>query len=497
MNCESIRPTYRTANLPPKYYNTCSYWVAIEFREVIVERVLIKDLLSEDNVGKPVTVCGWVRTKREAKGFAFLVLSDGSTQETLQLVISAETPGGQYLHRCNTGAAIKAEGTLKESPAKGQRFEMEVFKIEVFGVADPEKYALQKKGHTLEFLREIAHLRPRTNTFGAVFRLRNILASAVHGFFQNRGFIWVHTPIITSSDCEGAGELFTVTSLDLRNLPKQEDGNTDFSQDFFGRRAFLTVSGQLEAEFLAMSLGNVYTFGPTFRAENSNTTRHLSEFWMIEPEMAFADLMDDMQLAEDFFRSLCRDVIERGEKELAFLQNQYKRISLEDLEKLVETPFAHMSYTEAIKELKSARESFEFPVHWGTDLQSEHERYLTDKVIKGPLIVIDYPKEIKAFYMKLNSDGKTVAAMDILVPKVGEIIGGSQREDRLEILAERMEQSGIPPENLQWYLDLRRFGSAPHAGFGMGFERLVQYITGMINIRDVIACPRAPKTIGF
>jgi asparaginyl-tRNA synthetase len=466
-------------------------------REVVVERLLIKDLLSEENIGKPVTVCGWVRTKREAKGFAFLVLSDGSTQETLQLVINGETPAFQHLQRYNTGAAIQAKGTLKESPAKGQKFEMEVFDIEVFGDADPEKYALQKKGHTLEFLREIAHLRPRTNTFGAVFRLRNILASAVHEFFQNRGFIWVHTPIITSSDCEGAGELFTVTSLDLENLPKTEDGSTDCSQDFFGRRAFLTVSGQLEAEFLAMSLGNVYTFGPTFRAENSNTTRHLSEFWMIEPEMAFADLKDDMKLAEDFFRFLCRKVLERGERELAFLQSQFKRISLEDLERLVETPFAHMSYTDAIKELKTAGESFEFPVDWGSDLQSEHERYLTDKVFKRPVIVMDYPKEIKAFYMKLNADGKTVAAMDVLVPKVGEIIGGSQREDRLETLVGRMEQTGISPENLQWYLDLRRFGSAPHAGFGMGFERLVQYITGMINIRDVIACPRAPRTIGF
>jgi asparaginyl-tRNA synthetase len=466
-------------------------------REVVVERLLVKDVLSEGNIGKPVTVCGWVRTKREAKGFAFLVLSDGSSQETLQLVINGETPAFKHLHKCNTGTAIKATGILKESPAKGQKFEMEVSEIEVFGEADPEKYALQKKGHTLEFLREIAHLRPRTNTFGAIFRLRNILASAVHEFFESREFIWVHTPIITSSDCEGAGELFTVTSHDLENLPKKEDGSIDFSQDFFGRRAFLTVSGQLEAEFLAMSLGNVYTFGPTFRAENSNTTRHLSEFWMIEPEMAFADLRDDMKLAEDFFRFLCREALERGEKELAFLQSQYKRISLEDFHSLAKTPFVHMSYTDAIKELRNARKSFEFPVDWGSDLQSEHERYLTDKVIKGPVIVTNYPKEIKAFYMKLNPDGKTVAAMDVLVPNVGEIIGGSQREDSLETLVERMDQTGILQENLQWYLDLRRFGSAPHAGFGMGFERLVQYITGMINIRDVIACPRAPRTIGF
>lgn len=462
-----------------------------------MERSLVKYILSEENIGRQVTVCGWVRTKRETKGFAFLVLSDGSTQETLQLVINSEASAFQQLYRCNTGAAIKAKGILKESPAKGQKFEMEVSEIEVFGEADLEKYPLQKKGHTLEFLREIAHLRPRTNTFGAVFRLRNVLASAVHEFFQSRGFVWIHTPIITSSDCEGAGELFTVTSLDFETLPKKNDGSTDFSQDFFGRRAFLTVSGQLEAEFLAMSLGNVYTFGPTFRAEDSNTTRHLSEFWMIEPEMAFADLGDDMKLAEDFFRFLCKKVLERGEKELAFLENQYKRISLVDLKKLSETTFAHMSYTDAIKELKTSKESFEFPVDWGSDLQSEHERYLTDKVVKGPVIVTDYPKAIKAFYMKLNPDGKTVAAMDVLVPKIGEIIGGSQREERVEILEERMKQMGALSENLQWYIELRRFGSAPHAGFGLGFERLVQYITGMVNIRDVIPCPRAPKSIGF
>jgi asparaginyl-tRNA synthetase len=462
-----------------------------------VVRILIKDVLSEKYLGKPVTVCGWVRSKRESRGFAFLVLSDGSTQQTLQLIINAETPAFQQVHRCNTGAAIRAEGMLKESPAKGQKFEVEVSEIEVFSEADPEKYPLQKKGHTLEFLREIAHLRPRTNTFGAIFRMRNILADAVHEFFQSRGFLWVHTPIITSSDCEGAGELFTVTSLDFEDLPRKEVGGMDFAQDFFGRRTFLTVSGQLEAEFLAMSLGNVYTFGPTFRAENSNTTRHLSEFWMIEPEIAFADLEDDMKLAEEFFRHLCRSAVDKGEKELSFLGSQYKRISIDELSRLSETPFARMSYTDAVTELMNAKESFEFPVKWGSDLQSEHERYLTDKVVKGPLIVRDYPKEIKAFYMRSNDDGKTVAAMDVLVPKVGEIIGGSQREERLDMLEERMKQTGISPENLQWYLDLRRFGSAPHAGFGLGFERLVQYITGMVNIRDVIPCPRAPKSIGF
>ena len=462
-----------------------------------MERILIKHILSDRYLGKPVTVCGWVRSKRESKGFAFLVLSDGSAQETLQLVINSGAPAFQQLLRLNTGAAILAKGIIKESPAKGQKFEMEVSELEVFGEADPEKYPLQKKGHTLEFLREIGHLRPRTNTFGAVFRLRNILASAVHEFFQDRGFVWIHTPIITSSDCEGAGELFSVTSFDLENLPGKNDGGLDFSQDFFGRRAFLTVSGQLEAEFLAMSLGNVYTFGPTFRAENSNTTRHPSEFWMIEPEMAFADLKDDMILAEDFFRFLCCKALEKGEKELSFLEHQYKRISLEELRKLADTPFVHMSYTDAIKELQGVKEKFEFPVEWGSDLQSEHERYLTDNVIKGPVIVFDYPKDIKAFYMRLNDDGRTVAAMDMLVPKIGEIIGGSQREERLGVLEERLKQSGIPVESLQWYLDLRRFGSAPHAGFGLGFERLVQYIAGMVNIRDVIPCPRAPREIGF
>jgi len=462
-----------------------------------VERVLIKDILQKGTVGEKVTVCGWVRTRRESKGFAFIVLNDGSSQETLQLLIPGEVAAFRELHRCNTGAAISAKGILKESPGKGQKFEVEISEIEVFGEADPEKYPLQKKGHTLEFLREIGHLRPRTNTYGAVFRLRNVLAAAVHDFFQSRGFVWVHTPIITSSDCEGAGELFSVTSLDLDNPPRKEEGSIDFTQDYFGKRAYLTVSGQLEAEFFAMSLGKVYTFGPTFRAENSNTSRHLSEFWMIEPEMAFADLRDDMHLAEDFFHYLCAAVLEKGESELSFLQNQYKRISVEDIKRLSETPFVHISYSDAIKELEKTKESFEFPVAWGLDLQSEHERYLTDKVFNGPVIVTDYPKDIKAFYMRLNPDEKTVAAMDVLVPKIGEIIGGSQREERLDILEMRMHEIGIPTDNLQWYLDLRRFGSAPHAGFGLGFERMVQYITGMPNIRDVIPCPRAPQTIGF
>ena len=462
-----------------------------------MKRIRIKNILTGEDIGKQVTVNGWVRTRRESKGFAFISLSDGSSQDNLQLVVSGESSSYKELTRCNTGAAIKATGFIRESPGKGQNYEVEVSDIEVYGDADPEKYPLQKKGHSLEFLREIGHLRSRTNTFGAVFRVRNILADAVHEFFQNLGFVWVHTPIITSSDCEGAGDLFTVTGLDLNNLPKHGTGEVNFNDDFFGKRAYLTVSGQLEAEFLAMSLGDVYTFGPTFRAENSNTSRHLSEFWMIEPEMAFADLEDDMKLAEDFFHTLCRQIVEKAEKEISFFEKYYKMISTQELDDLAEKAFVRISYTDAIKELQSSNKKFEFPVEWGLDLQSEHERFLTDNVFKGPVIVTDYPKDIKAFYMRLNDDGRTVAAMDVLLPKIGEIIGGSQREERLDVLKERIKEVGAPGESLQWYLDLRRFGSAPHAGFGLGFERLIQYMTGMQNIRDVIPCPRAPKTIKF
>ncbi|MGB9716405.1 MAG: asparagine--tRNA ligase, partial [Thermodesulfovibrionales bacterium] len=403
-----------------------------------MERLLIKDAISYEYLGKEITVCGWVKSKRVSKDIAFLVLSDGSTQKTLQLVIFSNNSAFHSLKFCNNGASIMAKGILKESPGKGQKFELEVLDLTVFGDADPEKYPLQKKEHTLEFLRQIGHLRARTNTFSAIFRLRNIVSMAIHEFFQGRGFIWVHTPIITSSDCEGAGEMFTVTSLDLSSPPKNKDGTVDFSQDFFGKRTFLTVSGQLEAEFLAMSLGKVYTFGPTFRAEDSNTTRHLSEFWMVEPEMAFADLEEDIQLAEDFFRFLCKRSIEKGEKELTFLEDKYKRISIDELKRVSETSFAHISYTDAVNELKKSKESFEFPVYWGMNLQSEHERYLTEKVVKGPIIVKDFPKEVKAFYMRLNDDEKTVAAMDVLLPKIGEIIGGSQREERLDVLERRM-----------------------------------------------------------
>ncbi len=462
-----------------------------------MNRVRINNVFSKGEIGKDLTVCGWVRSKRGSKGVAFIALNDGSTQETLQLVISEESSAFNNLSECNTGAAIKATGILKESPAKGQKVEIEVTELEVFGSADTETYPLQKKGHSLEFLREIGHLRSRTNTFGAVFRVRNVLSDAIHEFFQQRGFIWIHTPIITSSDCEGAGDLFTVTSLDLDTLPKDGNGGVDFSSDFFGKHAYLTVSGQLEAEFLAMSLGDVYTFGPTFRAENSNTSRHLSEFWMIEPEMAFADLNDDMQLAEDFFRFLCKKVLEKSETEIAFFEKFYKNTSLSEISHLAENPFNRITYTDAVNELSKAKKKFEFPVDWGLDLQSEHERYLTEKVFNGPVIVTDYPKEIKAFYMRNNDDEKTVAAMDVLVPKIGEIMGGSQREERLDVLEQRMTEMEIPLESMSWYLDLRRYGSAPHAGFGLGFERMVQYITGMQNIRDVIPCPRAPQLIKF
>ncbi len=462
-----------------------------------MERVRIRNIFSDIKTGQSVTVCGWVRSKRESKDIIFIALNDGSSQETLQLVVSKESDDFDKLSDCNTGAAIKARGIIRESPAKGQKVEMEVSTIEIFGNADQDNYPLQKKGHSLEFLREIGHLRPRTNTFGAVFRIRNILATAVHDFFQSRGFLWIHTPIITASDCEGAGDLFTVTSLDLKNMASDVNGHLDFSKDFFGKQAYLTVSGQLEAEFLSMSLGDVYTFGPTFRAENSNTSRHLSEFWMIEPEIAFADLADDMALAEDFIRVLCKEVLEHGETEIAFFEKFYKQTSVKELRNLSEKKFVHISYTDAINELKKAKVKFEFPVGWGVDLQSEHERYLTDNIFQGPVIISDYPKDIKAFYMRMNADEKTVAAMDVLVPKVGEIIGGSQREERLDMLELRMNEMSIPLENMGWYLDLRRFGSAPHAGFGLGFERLVQYITGMPNIRDVIPCPRAPHTIKF
>lgn len=463
-----------------------------------MNRQRINHILTHGQPGEELQVCGWVRSKRESKAFAFLVLNDGSSQDNLQVVVDAGTPAFAALGNCTTGASVRVKGVLRASPGKGQNLELGAHELDVLGGADPERYPLQKKGHTLEFLREIAHLRPRSNTFGAVFRVRNALAAAVHEFFQSRGFVWVHSPIITASDCEGAGEMFTVTTMDLNKpLPRNDKGEVDFRQDFFGKHAKLTVSGQLEGEFMAMAFGDIYTFGPTFRAENSNTTRHLAEFWMIEPEMAFADLNDDAKLAEDFLKAMFGAALKRCPKELEFLSQHYKSIQLAEIEQLANSSFARITYSEAVQELKKSKAVFEFPVDWGLDLQSEHERFLTDTVFKGPVIVTDYPKDIKAFYMRQNDDGKTVAAMDVLVPRIGEIIGGSQREDRLDLLEKRIEEMGLPKNDIEWYLDLRRYGSTPHAGFGLGFERLVQYLTGMGNIRDVIPCPRAPQLIAY
>jgi asparaginyl-tRNA synthetase len=457
----------------------------------------IRRVLEEAADRKQVEVRGWVKSKRTSKNLAFVIINDGSMQADLQVVVEGTLPNFSELERVNTGAAVGFTGSLKSSPGKGQQWELLAASMTVFGEAHPDHYPLQKKGHTLEFLRDIAHLRPRTNTFGAVFRIRNVLSQLVHEFFQKQGFMWVHTPILTSSDCEGAGEMFTVTTLDPAKFPKSPTGAADYTKDFFGRHAHLTVSGQLEGEIFAQAFRDIYTFGPTFRAENSNTSRHLAEFWMIEPEMAFADLNDDMDLAEAFLKHLCAGVLRQCVDELGFFESQYKTPRVEELQSIVSNPFHRISYTEAVKILTTCGQSFEFPVAWGTDLQSEHERYLTDTVFKGPVIVTDYPKDIKAFYMRLNDDEKTVRAMDVLVPRVGEIVGGSQREERYDQLVARMEQMNIPSAELYWYLDLRRFGSTPHCGFGAGFERLVQYVTGVGNIRDVIPFPRFPGHISF
>lgn len=459
-------------------------------------KMRIKQLLASGQDGQEIVVNGWVRSKRVSKNFAFLVINDGSTQLDLQAVVDAGTNAYEELGQCSTGAAVRLQGVLKSSPGKGQAWEIQARELKILG-ASPDDYPLQKKGHSLEFLREISHLRPRSHTFGAVFRVRNQLAMLVHEFFQSRGFIWAHTPILTSSDCEGAGELFQVTNYDIGSHLAEGKKQVDWSEDFFGKKTHLTVSGQLNGEALALSMGDIYTFGPTFRAENSHTTRHLAEFWMVEPEMAFAELSDDMALAEDFLRYLFGKIVEKCPDELGFLSKHYKDMSPEQLVTLAEKPFQVISYTDAIEELSKSKSKFEFPVNWGIDLQTEHERYLTDVVFRKPVIVTDYPKDIKAFYMRLNDDEKTVAAMDVLVPRIGEIIGGSQREDRYDLLKARMIASGIQPEELQWYLDLRRYGSAPHAGFGLGFERLVQYVTGMTNIRDVIAFPRFAGAIAF
>ena len=440
---------------------------------------------------------GWVRTRRGNKHVQFVALNDGSTIKNIQIVFDLQKFSEDDLRNITTGCSLHVVGRLVESMGKGQSVEVQAERFEVFGLADPEKYPLQKKGHTLEFLREIAHLRPRTNTFGAVLRVRSALAFAIHKFFNERGFFYLHTPLITASDCEGAGAMFQVTTLDLNNLPKTDDGKVDFSADFFGKPTALTVSGQLEGELGATALGAIYTFGPTFRAEHSNTPRHLSEFWMIEPEMAFYDITDNMDLAEDFIKYCINYALTNCMDDLEFLAKMYDPELIDRLRHVVEEKFVRLTYTEGVKLLEESGHKFEFPVYWGADLQSEHERYLVEHYFKRPVILTDYPKEIKAFYMKQNEDGKTVRAMDVLFPKIGEIIGGSEREANYDKLSARIDELGIPMKDMWWYLDTRRFGSVPHSGFGLGFERLVLFVTGMTNIRDVIPFPRTPNNAEF
>lgn len=463
-----------------------------------MKRTRIADILSRGAYGTRFTVMGWVRTRRDSKGgFSFIEINDGSCLRGLQIIADEKLPNFKgEIRKLQTGCSIRAVGTLAESPGKGQKAELQAEEIRVLGWADPAVYPLQKKHHSFEFLRTIAHLRPRTNTFGAVARVRSAMSHAIHKFFQKRGFIYLHTPIITGSDCEGAGDMFRVTTLDLENIPRK-NGKFDFSQDFFGQAAHLTVSGQLEAEIYALAMGDVYTFGPTFRAENSNTSRHLAEFWMVEPEMAFCDLEGDVALASEFLKYIFSYALENCMEDMEFFNRFIDDSIIETLENLTSRSFEHLTYTEAVDILSKSAGKFQFPVAWGIDLQSEHERYLCETVFKKPVILVDYPKEIKAFYMKLNEDGKTVRAMDVLVPRVGEIIGGSQREDDHDILVERMRERNLDPDNYWWYLDLRKFGSAPHAGFGLGFERLIQFMTGLANIRDVIPFPRTPGSIGF
>ena len=476
------------------------------------QRVRIKEVLKSELIDKELTVMGWVRTFRNNQ---FIALNDGSTNSNLQIVIKLGKFDDTVLKRITTGAALKVAGTLVESLGKGQKVELKAENLEILGDSDAEKFPLQPKKHSLEFLREIAHLRFRTSTFGAIFRIRHSLAFAIHDFFNKKGFVYLHSPIITASDAEGAGETFHVTALDLENLPKNDDGAINYKEDFFGKATKLTVGGQLEAELAAMALGDVYTFGPTFRAENSNTARHLAEFWMIEPEMAFSDLEDDMNLAEEFIKYIIKYALDNNREDLDFLaarlveeekmkpQNERSDMGLiEKLEFVINNDFERLTYTEAIEILKNStpnkKKKFQYLVDkWGIDLQSEHERYLVEKHFKKPVILINYPKEIKAFYMRQNDDGKTVAAMDILAPGIGEIVGGSQREERLGVLEKRMSEMNIPVEEMNWYLDTRRFGSAPHAGFGLGFERIIQFVTGMTNIRDVIPFPRFPKNAEF
>lgn len=461
-----------------------------------VTRTKVKDLLRSEP-GKDVLAKGWVRTRRGNKNVSFIALNDGSTINNIQIVADTASFDENVLKKITTGACIGVSGRLVESLGSGQKVEIQAKEITLYGEADPATYPLQKKGHTLEFLRTIAHLRPRTNTFGAVLRIRHAMAFAIHKYFNDKGFVYLHTPLITASDCEGAGEMFQVTTLDLNNVPRTEDGKVDYSQDFFGKQTSLTVSGQLEGELGAMALGEIYTFGPTFRAENSNTPRHLAEFWMVEPEMAFYEIEDNMELAEDFIKYLVRYALEHCGDDLRFLNDMFDKELISRLESVVNTTFVRLTYTEGIRILEASGEKFEFPVSWGVDLQSEHERYLVEKHFGKPVIMTDYPKEIKAFYMKQNEDGKTVRGMDVLFPKIGEIIGGSEREASLEKLEARINELGMKRDTLEWYIDTRRFGSAPHSGFGLGFERLLLFVTGMSNIRDVIPFPRTPKSAEF
>ena len=456
-----------------------------------MDLVSIKSLYKnkEQYIGKKVTVGGWLRSVRDSKTFGFLVLSDGTFFETLQVVYADKLDNFAEISKLNVGAAVIVTGELVATPQAKQPFEIQADSVEIEGVSAPD-YPLQKKRHSFEYLRTISHLRPRTNTFQAVFRVRSLIAYAIHQFFQERDFVYVHTPLITGSDCEGAGEMFRVTTLDMDNLPKKDDGSIDYSKDFFNKETNLTVSGQLNGETYAMAFKNIYTFGPTFRAENSNTTRHAAEFWMIEPEMAFADLKDDMMLAEAMIKYIIKYVLENAPEEMAFFNQFVDKGLIERLQHVANSDFGHVTYTEAIEILEKHNDEFEYKVHWGSDLQTEHERFLTEQEFKRPVFVTDYPKEIKAFYMKMNEDNKTVAAMDCLVPGIGEIIGGSQREDDYEKLVTRMEELGLNKEDYDFYLDLRKYGSARHAGFGLGFERCVMYITGMSNIRDVIPFPR-------
>jgi asparaginyl-tRNA synthetase len=447
--------------------------------------------------GAATTARGWVKTRRDSKGVTFIQLTDGSTFADLQVVVDAGTVAEDVLKSATTGSCLAVTGDLVESPGSGQAVELKAREIHVYGTADSATYPLQKKGHTMEFLREIAHLRPRSNTFGAVFRVRNALSFAVHKFFQERGFLYLTAPLITTSDAEGAGAMFGVTTLDLMNLPRDEAGAVDYSRDFFGKPAHLTVSGQLEAEIFALAFSNVYTFGPTFRAENSNTPRHLAEFWMIEPEMAFCDLDGDRALAEEFLKYVIAYVLDHCSADLEFFNKRIDDTVLATLEHVAGSNFEHVTYTEAVGILEKSGRSFEFPVFWGCDLQSEHERYLTEETFKKPVVVTDYPKEIKAFYMRLNDDGKTVRAMDVLAPRIGEIIGGSQREERHDVLLDKIRAQSLPEEHYWWYLELRKYGTAPHAGFGLGLERMLMYLTGMKNIRDVIPFPRVPGSAEF